>query len=222
MKKFLFLLFMVWMISPWSVSLRAVRAETNPQLAILPFFVERSNDPARGTILCPICKRVFQSGTVVPGSENYLTRLLYQKMEALEQFKIVSPQKLDEILIPSVKKNFEEKPVPSSIQIAKELDAKFILVGYLFRFEERVGSSIGVEKPASVGFDVHLFRIKDGAEVWKGGVDETQRPLSENLLQIGSFLRRKASWLTAEELSGVGMEELLKRLPGQKELEEKR
>jgi hypothetical protein len=37
---------------------------------------------------------------------------------------------------------------------------------------------------------------------------------------MGSFVRRKASWLTAGELSSVGMDEMLKRLPGLKELEE--
>ena len=78
-----------------------------------------------------------------------------------------------------------------------------------------------MEKPASVAFDLHLLRIRDGVEVWKGKFDETQRPLSENLLKIGSFLRRKASWLTAEELASVGMDEILRKLPEAKELEEK-
>ena len=44
--------------------------------------------------------------------------------------------------------------------------------------------------------------------------NETQKPLSDNLLKIGYFFRRKAHWLTAEELAGVGMEETLKKLPG--------
>jgi hypothetical protein len=71
-----------------------------------------------------------------------------------------------------------------------------------------------------VGFDVHLLRVRDGRKVWDGKFDETQQALSENLLKIGSFFRRKASWLTAEELSSVGMDEMLKRFPGPKELEE--
>jgi hypothetical protein len=71
-----------------------------------------------------------------------------------------------------------------------------------------------------VGFDVHLIRLKDEKMVWTGRFDETQRPLSENLLKMGAFVRRKASWLTAGELSSVGMDEMLKRFPGPKELEE--
>jgi hypothetical protein len=71
-----------------------------------------------------------------------------------------------------------------------------------------------------VGFEVHLIRVRDGKGIWQGKFDETQKALSENLLKIGSFFRRKASWLTAEELSSVGMDEMLVRLPGAKELEE--
>jgi hypothetical protein len=217
MKKFLILLFMLGMIFAWSAPLRA---ETKPRLAILPFFFERLNNPARGAVVCPVCKGVFQSGAVPSAAGIYLTRLLYQKMEALDRFRITSIEKTEEALTPSVKGQFEEDPFPSAIQIGKELDVDFIMVAYLFRFEERIGSRIGAEKPASVGYDVHLIRLRDEKIVWTGKFDETQKPLSENLLKIGAFFRRKASWLTAEELSSVGMDEMLKKFPGAKELEE--
>jgi hypothetical protein len=92
------------------------------------------------------------------------------------------------------------------------------MVCHIFRFEQRVGSSIGVEKPASVAFDLHLFRIKDGAQVWDGTFDETQKALFDNLLQAGTFFRGGAKWLTAEELAALGMDKLLKKLPDAREL----
>ncbi len=216
MKKFLFLLLVLGMILAWGSELRA---ETKPNLAILPFFIERGEDPGRGAI-CPICKRVYSRGEILPGSKNTLTRLLQQKMEVIETFKVLPLEKMEEAFSNWDKKQFEEKLIPSSIQLGKELNVDFVIIGFLFRFEERIGSPIGVEKPASVAFDIHLFRLRDGIEVWQGKFDETQRPLSENLFKIGSFFRRKASWLTAEELASVGMDEMLKRLPGPKELEE--
>jgi len=218
MKKFLMLLLILGMVVAWTAPLRA---ETKPRLAVLPFFFERLNNPARGTVLCPLCKGVFQTSPVSPTAVIYLSRLLYQKMDALDRFGITPVEKVEETLTPTMTEQFEEKPFPTAVQIGKELDVDFILVAYLFRFEERIGSRIGAEKPASVGFDVHLIRLRDGKVVWIGKFDETQRPLSENLLNIGSFFRRKASWLTAEELSSVGMDEMLKKMPGAKELEEK-
>jgi len=185
------------------------RAETKPRLVILPFLVERVEYPEKG-VLCPVCKGIRRSGEIVRGSQNTLTQFLYTKMEANGAFQIIPQKNVEEILLHS----------PSSLQVGKKLEADFIFIGYLFRFEERVGSSLGVERPASVSFDLHLFRLRDERMVWMGKFDETQKPLSENLLKIGSFIRRKGSWLTAAELASVGMDEMLGKLPGRKELEQ--
>ncbi len=196
------------------------KAETKPSVAILPFLVERVEDPGRGAV-CPVCKRIYRSGEISPSAPNTLTRLLYEKMETQGTFKLIPFEKVEEVLFRLEKRRFEEKPALSSVEVGKELGADFVWIGYLFRFEERIGSSLGVERPASVSFDLHLLRMRDEKMVWLGKFDETQRPLSENLLKMGSFLRRKGSWLKAAELASVGMDETLKRLPGARELEEK-
>jgi len=216
MRKFLLLLFVLGIVL---ISNIASRAETKPSLAVLPFFIQRGEDPGKGAP-CPICKGVVLRGEIVPGSQNTLTRLLQQKIESTGTFKVLPLEKVEEAFFQIERRQFELKPLRSFIHLGKTLDMDFIFIGILFRFEERIGSHIGAEKSASVGFDVHLIRLKDEKMVWTGKFDETQRPLSENLLKIGSFVRRKASWLTAEELSSVGMDEMLMRLPGLKELEE--
>ncbi len=213
---FLLVVLTLGLTPPWMLE---VRAETKLGLAILPFFIERGEDPGRGSV-CPFCKGIYRKGDIVAGSQNTLTRLLQEKMEGMGTFKVLPLEKIGEALSQSERRQFEIKPMRSSIQIGKKLNMDYIFVGYLFRFEERIGSSIGAEKPASVGFDVHLIRLRDEKIVWEGRFDETQKPLSENLFKIGSFVRRKASWLTAEELSSVGMDEMLKKLPGVKDLEE--
>jgi hypothetical protein len=185
------------------------RAQTKPSLVILPFLMERVEDPEKG-VLCPVCKGIRRSGEILPGSQNTLTDLLYMKMEAKGTFQIIPQKKVEEVLLHS----------PSPIRVAKELEADFMFIGYLFRYEERIGSSLGVERPASVSFDLHLFRLRDEKMVWMGKFDETQRPLSENLFKIWSFIRRKGSWLTAGKLASVGMGEMLRKIPGLKELEQ--
>ena len=197
-----------------------LRAEVKPGLAILPFLIERGEEPGRG-VVCSICKGVHRTGEIVPGSQHTLTRELYGRMEALQTFQVLPLEKMEAALSSWDKKKLEEKPLSSSIRLGKELMVDYAMIGILFRFEERIGSSLGVERPASVVFDLHLFRLRDGVKVWDGNMDETQRPLSENLFQVGSFVRRKAKWLTAEELAEVGMEEMLKKLPGARELEER-
>jgi hypothetical protein len=216
MRRFLLPVFMSGMLLFGGVE---VWAETKPTLAILPFLIERMGDPSRGAV-CPVCQRVYKRGDVLYSSQRTLAQLLQLKMDTLGTFKILPLEKVEDVFSKTDKGQFELRPLRSAIQLGKELNVDFIFVGYLFHFEERIGSRIGADKPASVGFDVHLLRVKDGKRVWDGKFDETQQALSENLLKIGSFVRRGAAWLKAEELSSVGMDEMLKRLPGAKELEE--
>jgi len=191
------------------------KADEKPYILIPPLFIKKDG-------ICPICGTVFRRGEILPGAKKTFTRILYQKIEAKGIFKIYPLERVSEILSHKDQKQLEVRPREFFIELGRELGSDYILVGYIFRFEERMGSSLGVERPASLSFDLHLFRIKDAKEVWKGRMDETQRPLSENILKIGSFLRRGAKWLTVEELASVGLEEVLKDFPEAKELEEER
>jgi hypothetical protein len=217
MKEVIFFVVLLLLGSPL-VPIDEVRAGEKLNLVILPFLIEKGENPGRGAY-CPVCKRVFQWSDVPAGSENILTRLLYQKMETKQTFKVIPPEKVEEGWNVLNKKEVEKRPMTASFQVGRGLGADFIIIGFLFRFEERIGSSLGVERPASVGFDLHLFRLRDEKIVWEGRFNETQRSLSENLLKIVSFFKRKASWVTAEELASGGMDDLLKKLPAAKDLE---
>ncbi len=214
-----FLLFFLTVL-PFLPGALESEAESSSRLVILPFFTEQTEDPARGAV-CPICRSVYRPGTIAPGARHTLTRLLHEKMAARKIFEILPPEEVEKALSPSLKEGLEKDLRSTVMRLGKAQKAEFLLMGYLFRFEERIGSSLGVERPASVGFDLHLFRVRDGAEVWKGRFDETQKPLSDDLLRIGSFLKRRASWVTAEVLAGDGMDEVLKKFPSLKELEER-
>ncbi len=213
----LFLIFLVFGMA--FILLAEGRAEQKPSLAILPFFIEKGEDPGRGAV-CPVCKGVYLKGDILGSAPVILNRLLYPKMETRKAFDLLPSERVEKFFPPGRKEEIELKPLPSLIQLGREMKVDFLLAGFIFRFEERVGSSLGVEKPASVGFDLHLFRMRDGKMVWEAKFDETQKPLSEDLLRIGAFFRRGATWLTAEELAGAGMDEMLRRFPSLKELEE--
>jgi len=197
------------------------KADPKPSLAVIPFFTQSHEDPTQGNV-CPICQRAVRRGDIPPGALRSLTRLLNQKMEAQNKFRVSSMEEVEthpELLRSEV---FQTKPVASSIELGRALDVDYVFVCFLYRFDERIGSSLGVDKPASVGYDFHLFRVKDGKMVWSARFDETQQSLTDDLFKVGAFLRRKAVWLKAEELASVGMDEILNDMPRPEELEQVR
>jgi hypothetical protein len=81
---------------------------------------------------------------------------------------------------------------------------------YIYRFEERKGGNYSVEKPAGVGFHMHLFENNTLKQVFI--FDEDQQALTDNLLGIGKFFKRGGKWITVEKLSEEGIEKGLDAL----------
>jgi hypothetical protein len=79
-----------------------------------------------------------------------------------------------------------------------------------------------VEKPASVFFEIQLYRTVDGMMVWKGVFDKTQKSLMENVLGASYFVKDRGRWLTAKELAAEGMADIVGRWPGVVKKEEKK
>ena len=196
----------------------AGRADPRSSLAVIPFFTQSHEDPTKGNV-CPVCQRAARSGDISPGALRSLTRLLNLKMEAQKEFRVSSVEEVEKHSELFRSELIQTKSVTLSIELGRALNVDHVFVGFLYRFDERIGSSLGVDKPASVGYDLHLFRVKDGKMVWSGRFDETQQSLTDNVLKVGAFLRRKAVWLKAEELASVGMDEILTDMPRPEELE---
>ena len=108
---------------------------------------------------------------------------------------------------------FVQDPIVVAQQIGAELGLYAVVIGGVYRFEQREGSALGVQSPASAAFDAHLVRVSDKKVLWSGRFDETQHSLSENALKIGSFLRGGAQWVTVERWAEIGAESVLRSFP---------
>lgn len=74
----------------------------------------------------------------------------------------------------------------------------------IYRFQERKGGNLAVDKPASVGFHMHLI---EGTIVGRTFVfDENQKALSQDILHIGKFFKRGGKWITADKLAEEGID----------------
>ena len=102
--------------------------------------------------------------------------------------------------------------------IGKDLGVDTVLVGDVTRWREREGSALGARKPASVAFQAFLFRVDNGAMLWRTSFSKTQKPLSENVLEVENFLKGGATWQSSDTLARLGVEEVLRTFPGHETL----
>ena len=194
-------------VAPESASL----PEIMKNVLVLPFKDISTLYGAENNLRCPVCGKVFLTGNVEEGADVMMTKHLISLLKSRTGFKIIYP---GDAWMLSNGFNSGNENTPSEVKKITEkgrlLGADTIIIGHIYRFKERVGTIYSVESPASVAFDLHFISVPDGNVFWAGHMDETQRPLSENLFEIGSFIKRKGEWIAAEDLAISGLESMLR------------
>jgi hypothetical protein len=94
----------------------------------------------------------------------------------------------------------------------RPLDA--VLTGVITRYDDRQGTALAVDHPASVAYEAYLISARDGEILWRARFDETQKPLFDNLLLAGRFFKGGGVWQTNDTLARIGLERVVKTFPG--------
>ena len=141
-------------------------------------------------------------------SDPILNNPLYSTMAALPDWHIVSDREVREVgaLVPQGDARTRAK------KLGELVYADAVIFGQVLRYHERVGEEWGAKSPASVAFVLDLWDVRRGDLIWSGSFDETQRPLSDNILAIGEFTQRGGKWLRAEELALEGIKKAVNQL----------
>ena len=148
---------------------------------------------------------------------NFVTDSMSDKMYALliqsKDYEIINLHNVKSITDPARYKEDKNNEIKIIQDIGKTVAADVAITGYIYRMREREGTEYSVKRPASAAFDIYLISIKDGSILWKGNFDQTQRSLSENVLELKSFLKFKGKWVDVDKLAGMGLEKLVNEMP---------
>jgi hypothetical protein len=186
------------------------------RIAVVPFLPVAPEDARITAIRCPLCGSVIKTEKLPPDAEKVVEDVFLSALKERRGIQLIPPEitgaAFDRISGESIK-----QPLKDVIKkVGTELNADAVIVGYVFRYTERVGYSYSVEHPASVAFEIHLVKTSNGAIVWKGIFDKTQRSLTENMFQAVPFFKGHGQWLTAKQMVSENMDALLENFPGAK------
>ncbi len=173
------------------------------RIAIIPF-TEDDKGQDEGAL---------KSRNVEKGSGEKLTQIFYEKLKTRSDIELIPMEDVSRA-IQGIAPADVELPIRSkATRTGKELKADAVIIGSVTSFQERVGGSLGIERPASVGFEVELISVQDDKLLWKSGFYETQASLTEDIGSLPLFIKRGGKWITADELARYGAEEVVMGYP---------
>lgn len=195
-----------------SVSAKPV-IQGGERLLVLPFTDLSALHGAHTTVRSPVTGKVFETGPVARDAGSVLNDHLLHRIRSKSTFQTVAAMEAGRLLQSITE--MREAGV-SEIRVltsaGRSSNADLVMAGYLYRFKERDGGRYSVKSPASVAFELHLVRVADGELLWSGDYNETQLPLSEDLLKLGTFIQRGAKWITAAEMARPAINKMVSSL----------
>ena len=183
------------------------------QLAVAPFQQTTPEMADINAVDCSSCGVFNQADRFPDHPEKFIEQNFIARLKANYNINTIPPDRVAGIYERYANILGQERPLAVLKKVGADLEADSIIYGYVYRYRERKGLPYAAEKPASVAFEIHLFRVSDGALVWRGRFDKTQTSLVEDVFQASAFVKGGGKWMTAKELAEEGIESIVKTFP---------
>ncbi|MEI7590439.1 MAG: hypothetical protein WCJ49_03915 [Deltaproteobacteria bacterium] len=182
-------------------------------IAICPFQEARMEDVQVKGATPSIYPALFKLETNDIDPACVITKMFEDKLLISRKWNVVSPIKTGNAFRKTTNGSIDANMQNVVKKLGQQLGVDAVLIGYLYRWQERQGVWYSVKHPASVAFEVHLYSVANGTVIWKGLFNQTQKSLTENILNIGYFVKKGGQWIAIEELVDDGIDEMIEEMP---------
>jgi len=207
-----------WMLEACATSGTVTRVQGDlsviKHVLVLPFEDMAWLHGTNTSVRSPLTGQTFQTGPVEAEADRFLTDTLITALRQQTDLLLVNSRDGASIREALEQANGAKWSLAEIMaETGRRLGADAVIMGYVYRFRERVGGPYAAEQPASIAFDVCLIDCASAKLLWVAFDDETQLALSDDLLDISSFFRRKGRWVTAEEMAQTAMQRMFEEYP---------
>jgi hypothetical protein len=150
-----------------------------------------------------------QTAVVPAYAAEKVTQLFWTRLRDRQGLIVLSPFESAKVVVSGSAEMAKASLESQAADLARKLKADAALIGQVLVYQERSGSRLGANPPATVGFEVKAVAA-DGQVLWVGNYYERQKPMTQDFL---GFIQHGGVFVTAEELAQYGAEEVLKTFP---------
>ena len=211
---FAFAVLLSFSFNSYSAKPEAINVKSTVSIGVISFEALIPGKGLESAVICPLCASAYVTGRIQEGAEKVVEDIFVNKLRDFKEVRILPSDKLQAVYKRVAAESLRKPLLDVLKKVGDETGADILAVGYIYRYVERVGYDYSVKQPASVAYEIYMINPSDKSIIWRGIFDKTQKSLMEDLFQISSFFRGGGKWLTAEQLSKQGMDEIFEKFPG--------
>lgn len=211
---FVLALLLSFSFKSYSAESEALNVKSTVSIGVISFEALIPGEGLESAVICPLCTSAFVTGRIQEGAEKIVEDIFINKLRDFKEVRVLPSERIQAVYKRVAAESLRKPLLDVLKKIGEETGADILAVGYIYRYTERVGYDYSVKQPASVAYEIYMINPSDKSIIWRGIFDKTQKSLMEDLFQISSFFGGGGKWLTAEQLSKQGMDEIFKKFPG--------
>lgn len=188
-----------------------IHAFSPRMLLVLPTYDMSRTSGGNENIAGPVSGNVFPVGQVASDAVRIMQPAIRKAFRLAQNTHIIeaTAQDVSEMVGVAPEDGTRGQRIERIRQAGRRSGANAVLCSYIYAFRKRVGKDYGIEAPAKVSFELNIIDVANGGLIWKGAFTETQKTLSDDLFQIGKFIKRKGRWIEAREMAQQALENLV-------------
>ncbi len=161
-------------------------------------------------------------GRIPPETLQVLTRIALRNFERETSVELVNGRDPERLATAQATVAGERGPLQSRAEsLGRAVGAQGVFYGIVSTFRERQGTRLGASVSPAISYTLWLSDVRTSEVLWTARYSREQKPLSENLLQVGSALKDGVGYKTSEQLSEIGFRDTARHLEKLRGLERK-
>jgi len=144
-------------------------------------------------------------GQLPTGAAEAVSAELYARAAMVGGWTVVPQDDVADLLQqmpPTTLANMDQ----NALDLGRKLSVDGVLYGSVHRYRERVGYDYAAQTPAAIAFTINFVDEKSKQIVWTGDFAKEQKALSENVLDLPTFISNSGRWVRAHDLAAQGSE----------------
>jgi len=160
----------------------------------------------------PLIARPDQvTGELAQGAAEAVTAEVYARATIIGGWIVLTQAEVEDAMQqfpPSNAADFDQ----NALALGRKLAVDGVLYGSVHEYRERVGYAYAAQTPAAVAFSLKFVDMKSGQVIWNANFAREQKALTQNVLDLPTFINNSGRWVRAHDLAAQGAKEAIDNL----------